>query len=149
MLKTINPHAAAIDVGSEKLFVAVVDQAVQVFDTFTQSLQALCRHLLDAGVTTVAMEATGVYWLPVYEVLEAAGLEVCVVNGRTSRACRGASRTCRTANGWPNCIASGCCAAGLCRRRPSDGCGTISGCARITSAWAAPTSSICRRRSIG
>ena len=81
MLKTINPHAAAIDVGSEKLFVAVVDQAVQVFDTFTQSLQALCGHLLNAGVTTVAMEATGVYWLPVYEVLEAAGLEVCVVNG--------------------------------------------------------------------
>lgn len=81
MLKTINPHAGAIDVGSEKLFVAVVDQAVQVFDTFTESLQALCRYLLEAGVTTVAMEATGVYWLPVYEVLEAAGLVVCVVNG--------------------------------------------------------------------
>lgn len=81
MLKTINPHAAAIDVGSEQLFVAVVDQAVRVFDTFTESLQSLRQHLLDAGVTTVAMEATGVYWLPVYEVLEAAGLEVYVVNG--------------------------------------------------------------------
>jgi len=81
MLQTINPHAAAIDVGSEKLHVAVVNQAVQVFDTFTESLQALRDYLLGAGVTTVAMEATGVYWLPVYEVLEAAGLEVCVVNG--------------------------------------------------------------------
>jgi len=81
MLQTINPHAAAIDVGSERLHVAVVNQAVQVFDTFTDSLQALRDYLLSAGVTTVAMEATGVYWLPVYEVLEAAGLEVCVVNG--------------------------------------------------------------------
>jgi len=81
MLQTINPHAAAIDVGSERLHVAVVNQAVRVFDTFTDSLQALRDYLLSAGVTTVAMEATGVYWLPVYEVLEAAGLEVCVVNG--------------------------------------------------------------------
>jgi transposase len=81
MLQTINPHAAAIDVGSERLHVAVVNQPVQVFDIFTESLQALRDALLSAGVTTVAMEATGVYWLPVYEVLEAAGLEVCVVNG--------------------------------------------------------------------
>lgn len=81
MLQTINPHAAAIDVGSEKLHVAVVNEPVQVFDTFTESLQALRDYLRGAGVTTVAMEATGVYWLPVYEVLEAAGLEVCVVNG--------------------------------------------------------------------
>lgn len=81
MLQTINPHAAAIDVGSEQLYVAVVNQPVQVFDTFTESLQALRDSLLGAGVTTVAMEATGVYWLPVYEILEAAGLEVCVVNG--------------------------------------------------------------------
>ena len=74
MLQTINPHAAAIDVGSERLHVAVVNQAVQVFDTFTDSLHALRDYLLSAGVTTVAMEATGVYWLPVYEVLEAARL---------------------------------------------------------------------------
>jgi transposase len=80
-MRTINPHAAGIDVGSEKLHVAIVNGAVQVFDTFTESLYALRDMLLAAGVTTVAMEATGVYWLAVYEVLEAAGLEVCVVNG--------------------------------------------------------------------
>ncbi|HVO22440.1 MAG TPA: IS110 family transposase [Candidatus Margulisiibacteriota bacterium] len=77
----INPHAAGIDVGSEKLHVAIVNGPVQVFDTFTESLYALRDMVLAAGVTTVAMEATGVYWLAVYEVLEAAGLEVCVVNG--------------------------------------------------------------------
>jgi transposase len=81
MLQTINAHAAAIDVGSEQLYVAVVNQPVQVFETFTESLHALRDMLVGAGVTSVAMEATGVYWLPVYEVLEAAGLEVCVVNG--------------------------------------------------------------------
>lgn len=81
MLPTINPHAAGIDVGSEHLHVAVVGGPVHVFESFTDALQALRDHLVAAGVTTVAMEATGVYWLPVYEVLEAVGLEVCVVNG--------------------------------------------------------------------
>jgi len=80
-LQTINPHAAGIDVGSERLYVAVVDGAVKVFDAFTESLHALRDHLLAAEVQTVAMEATGVYWIPVCDVLEAAGIEVCVVNG--------------------------------------------------------------------
>lgn len=80
-MRTVNPHAAGIDVGSETLYVAIVNGPVQVFDTFTESLYVLRDMLLAAGVTTVAMEATGVYWLAVYEVLEAAGLEVCVVNG--------------------------------------------------------------------
>ena len=80
-MRTINQHAAGIDVGSEQLFVAVVGGPVQIFETFTESLHALRDCLLRQGVTTVAMEATGVYWLPVYEVLEAAGLKVCVVNG--------------------------------------------------------------------
>lgn len=81
MLPLINPHAGGIDVGSEQLHVAVVGGPVKVFETFTDALHALRDYLVAARVTTVAMEATGVYWLPVYEVLEAAGLEVCVVNG--------------------------------------------------------------------
>lgn len=81
MLRQMNPHAAGIDVGSEKLFVAIVDGPVRVFDTFTESLHSLVEHLKTAGVRTVAMEATGIYWLPPYEALEAAGIEICVVNG--------------------------------------------------------------------
>ena len=73
--------AGGIDVGSEQLFAAVIDGPVRSFDTFTASLEALRDHLVSHGVTTVAMEATGVYWLAVYAVLEAGGLEVCVVNG--------------------------------------------------------------------
>jgi transposase len=77
----IHERAAGIDVGSEKMHVAVVDGPVHVFETFTASLYQLRDSLVSAGVTTVAMEATGVYWLPLYEVLEEAGIQVCVVNG--------------------------------------------------------------------
>jgi transposase len=80
-MEVIHPRAAGIDVGSEKVYVAVAGGPVRVFETFTVSLHALRDHLLAEGVCSVAMEATGVYWLPIYEVLEAAGLEVYVVNG--------------------------------------------------------------------
>lgn len=72
---------AAIDVGSEKMHVAIAGGEVKVFACFTDSLHQLRDHLKSQEVTSVAMEATGVYWLPVYVILEQAGLEVCVVNG--------------------------------------------------------------------
>jgi transposase len=74
--------AAAIDVGSERMHVGIDQQSqVRVFECFTESLHQLRDYLKEQQVTTVAMEATGVYWLPVFEILEAAGLEVVVVNG--------------------------------------------------------------------
>lgn len=78
-------RAAGIDVGSEQLFAAVASGPVRVFSSFTASLLQLKDFLLEQQVTTVAMEATGVYWLPVFEVLEEAGLEVCVVNAAHAR----------------------------------------------------------------
>lgn len=81
MLSTLNPHAAGIDAGSTKFFVATPDGAVTVFESFTLELYRLRDHLLACAVKTVAIEATGVYWLVLCEVLEAAGIEVCVVNG--------------------------------------------------------------------
>ena len=80
-----NRRAAGIDVGSEQLFVATAPGSVRVFSSFTASLIELKDYLLEQKVTTVAMEATGVYWLPAYEVLEEAGLEVCVVNAAHAR----------------------------------------------------------------
>jgi len=77
----MSKKVAAIDVGSEKMHVAIAGGEVKVFECFTDSLHQLRDHLQAARVTSVAMEATGVYWLPVYVILEAAGLEVCVVNG--------------------------------------------------------------------
>lgn len=72
---------AAIDVGSEKMHVGIPGQSPKIFECFTDSLHQLREYLLSQSITSVAMEATGVYWLPIFGVLEAAGLEVCVVNG--------------------------------------------------------------------
>jgi len=78
-------RAAGIDVGSEQLFVAVACGPVRVFSTFTAALIQIKDYLIEQQVTTVAMESTGVYWVPVFEVLEEAGLEVYVVNAAHAR----------------------------------------------------------------
>ena len=84
-LPIINPNAAAIDVGSEQLHVSIAGDEPVVFGTFTKEVYRLRDYFKAQGVTTVAMEATGVYWLYAYTVLEAAGLELVVVNGRHVR----------------------------------------------------------------
>jgi transposase len=81
-LPVLDPKAAAIDVGSEKLHVSIAGDTPRVFGTFTGELESLRDWFKEQSVHTVALEATGVYWLYLYEVLEAAGLEVVVVNGR-------------------------------------------------------------------
>jgi len=81
-LPVLDPKAAAIDVGSEKLHVSIAGDTPKVFGTFTGELESLCTWFQAQSVRTVALEATGVYWLYLYEVLEDAELEVVVVNGR-------------------------------------------------------------------
>lgn len=81
MIPTLHPHAAGIDAGSTQFFVATPDGKVTSFESCTPELYRLRDHLVAAGVTTVAMEATGVYWLALFEVLEAAKIDVCLVNG--------------------------------------------------------------------
>jgi len=86
LLERINPNAAGIDCGSAEHYVAVPTDRdpnpVRAFKSFTDDLHRLADWLLACGVTTVAMEATGVYWIPLYEVLEARGLEAVLVNAR-------------------------------------------------------------------
>jgi len=85
-LPILHPHAAGIDIGATEIQVAVPCDAdpnpVRTFTTFTDDLLALCQWLRQCGVQTVAMESTSVYWIPVFQILEAAGLEVCLVNAR-------------------------------------------------------------------
>jgi transposase len=81
-LPVLDAKAAAIDVGSEKLHVSIAGDTPKIFGTFTSELEQMRQWLKDHQVHTVALEATGVYWLYIYEILEAAGLEVVVVNGR-------------------------------------------------------------------
>jgi len=86
VLPLLNPHAAGIDVGASEHYVAVPpdrdEQPVRRFGAFTEDLHALAQWLVQCGVTTVAMESTGVYWIPVYQILEDYGLVVKLVNAR-------------------------------------------------------------------
>jgi transposase len=85
-LEQINYNAAGIDVGDDEMYVAVPEGrdevSVRVFRTFTADLYALAEWLEGCAVDTVAMESTGVYWIPLYEILEGRGFEVYVVNAR-------------------------------------------------------------------
>ena len=81
-LSVLDPTAAAIDIGSEQLHVSIAGGPPKIFGTTTGQLQALRDWLKAGGVRTVAMEATGIYWLCPYEVLEGAGFQVVVVNGK-------------------------------------------------------------------
>lgn len=85
-LRHININAGGIDVGSDRHVVAVPEGrdavSVREFGTFTADLQAIGDWLEKCGVTTVAMESTGVYWIPLFEVLEQRGFEVKLVDAR-------------------------------------------------------------------
>jgi transposase len=85
-LEQINLDAAGIDIGAEENYVAIPagrdEKRVRVFGTYTADLTATADWLADCGVKTVAMESTGVYWVPLYELLESRGFEVCLVNAR-------------------------------------------------------------------
>jgi transposase len=82
----LEPNAAGIDVGAREMFVAVPPgrdkNPVRVFATFTEDLERLADWLLECGVTTVALESTGVYWIPLYEILAQRGIRPCLVNAR-------------------------------------------------------------------
>ena len=81
---TVNPAAAAIDIGAT-IHVAAVgpdrDKApVRTFRTFTDDLHRLADWFAECGIRTVVMESTGVYWIPIFEILEQRGFQVMVVN---------------------------------------------------------------------
>jgi transposase len=82
----IHAKAAGIDVGATFHVVAVppdrTEEPVRTFRSFTGDLYQLADWLKQVGITTIAMESTGVYWIPVFEVLEARGFEVLLVNAR-------------------------------------------------------------------
>jgi transposase len=85
-LKQINLDAAGLDISPEAVYACVPSgrdcETVRQFGTFTADLHALADWLKGCGVTTVAMESTGVYWIPVYAVLADHGFEVCLINAR-------------------------------------------------------------------
>jgi transposase len=85
-LEQINLNAAGMDIGAEEIFVAVPkgrdEESVRSFPTFTADLNRVADWLEACGIETVAMESTGVYWIPLYEILEERGFDVNLVNAR-------------------------------------------------------------------
>jgi transposase len=85
-LREQEPDAAGIDLGANEIWVAVRaerdQKAVRQFGAFTRDLMAIVQWLVQCGVRSVAMESTGVYWIPLFQLLEEAGLKVCLVNAR-------------------------------------------------------------------
>ena len=88
-MQLVNPGAAAVDIGSKMHMAAVnphiCDISVRAFGTFTQDLHELAEWFRSCGVTSVAMESTGVYWIPAFEILEQHGFDVILVNARYAK----------------------------------------------------------------
>ncbi|MER9121036.1 IS110 family transposase [Mesorhizobium sp. M0954] len=88
-LTLVNPNAAAIDIGATILVAAVSPRCdpepVRTFGTFTADLHRLAAWLEQCGVKTVAMESTGVYWIPLFEILEQHGFDAILVNAREAK----------------------------------------------------------------
>ena len=90
-LQIMNPHAAGIDVGSRSHFVAIDQnrENVRSFGIGTKDHQELILHLRDSGITSVAMESTGIYWQTLFYALQKAGFEVLLVGGNQTKHVQG------------------------------------------------------------
>jgi transposase len=88
-LDVVHPHAAGIDVGNSEHYVAIAPdksaEAVRRFGCFTADLRDLAEFLKARGIVSVVMQSTGVYWIPLYDVLEEAGFQVYLVNARDTK----------------------------------------------------------------
>src|SRR5262252_5293369 len=85
----VHPNAAAIDIGATMHMAAVradrTPEPVRSFATFTTDLHRLVDWFAECGVETVVMESTGVYWIPIFELLDARGFAVFLVNARDAK----------------------------------------------------------------
>lgn len=84
-MERIRENAAGIDIGARKVFVSIEGKEVKCYFTFTEDFEKLRDYLLENGIETVAMEATGVYWNILYEILEEAGIDVWLVDGSQTK----------------------------------------------------------------
>ena len=93
----INPNTAGIDIGSEFHWANVpedrAEKNVRKYGAYTCDLRALISWLQSCGITSVAMESTGVYWIPLYQMLEEAGFDVVLVNARHLKSVAGRPKT--------------------------------------------------------
>ena len=96
-LEMINPDAAGIDIGSKVHYVCVPEDRdnvrIKSFGNFTEDINTMAIWLKKCGIKSVAMESTGVYWIPVYQILERAGFEVNLINAQHVKGVPGRKKT--------------------------------------------------------
>ena len=96
-LPIVEANAAGIDIGATQIFVAVPAdrdvESIRCFDTFTADLERLADWLEQCQIRTVAMESTGVYWIPLFQILEERKIEACLVNAQHLKNVPGRKKT--------------------------------------------------------
>jgi transposase len=111
-LPVMRPNAGGIDIGATEIFVAVPAdrdvESVRSFSTFTEDLHKLADWLQQCRVDTVAMESTGVYWIPLFQILEARGIEVHLVMLNMCTTSLAENPTSWIASGYSICIRLAC-----------------------------------------
>ena len=89
IFEMVNSHSAGIDIGAERIFVSVDGKSVVNFLTYTEDYLQCVEYLKSHQIQRVAMEATSVYWIAFYEILEDNGFEVCLVNPKEVKQVKG------------------------------------------------------------
>ena len=89
VFETVHEHGAGIDIGAEKIYVSFDGTEVITFDTYTADYYRCAVYLQEKGIEDVAMEATGIYWIALYAILESCGLNVCLVNPKETKQVKG------------------------------------------------------------
>ena len=150
-LECIEPNAAGIDIGATEIYVAVPPDRdrdpVRSFPTFSEDLLALAAWLLAGRIRTVAMESTGVYWIPLFQILEARGIEVCLVNSRHVKQVPGRKSDVADCQWLQYLHSVGLLRPPFVRRMLSAACVRCCATARVWWKWRPNTCSPCTKRS--
>ena len=146
----IRTDAAGIDISPEVIYVAVDPRKdatpIRHYGTVTAEWYRIANWLKACGVRTVAMESTGVYWIPLYQVLDERGFEVYLVNARHYKNVPGRRRMSAIRPGCNTCTPWGCCKDRSGRHRRSARYAPFCGTGPVWWRRRASTSSTCRRR---
>src|SRR5271154_573730 len=148
-MPTVHPNAAAIDVGATMHMAAVradgAREPVRSFGTFTADLHRLVDWFTECGVETVVMESTSVYWIPIYELLDARDFPCFLSTRAMPSTCQGARPMSAMRNGCSGSIHSGCCGPAFGPKGTLPSCEPTCVSASVCLSTRPHTSSICRR----
>ena len=146
----LRPHAAGI--GAEEIYVAVPsdysEEPVRCFSTFTCDLHAFAEWLEHCGITTVAMESTGVYWIPIFKILESRGFEVFLVNAHYLKSAPAEKATFQIASGFSISTPLGSFKAASAHQTRYVQCERCGGIVKACFKWPPNTFCTCRNRSV-